>query len=184
MSPGSPTMATEWTVEARAGGTCLVRVVHSWFAETDEWDAQFEGTETGWAAFFRDLALYLAYFSGQPSKTFQLMGMSAESEEETWVKLTTTLGLAGKTVGDSVHSSAPSYSGEVKYVGEGESLILLDQPGPGIAHFFAFPMGGMACISVRVFLYGSGASEMAQKEEAVWSAWLAENFPMPEQTEA
>src|SRR5450755_86035 len=31
MSPGGPTMATEWTVEARSGGTCLVRVVHSWF---------------------------------------------------------------------------------------------------------------------------------------------------------
>src|SRR5947209_3960512 len=80
ISPGAPVMATEWTVEARSGGTCLVRVVHSWFAETDEWDAQFEGTESGWAAFFRDLALYLAHFSGQPSKTFQLMAMSAESE--------------------------------------------------------------------------------------------------------
>ena len=28
MGPGSPTMATEWTVEARSGGTCRVRVVH------------------------------------------------------------------------------------------------------------------------------------------------------------
>src|SRR5262245_11855398 len=33
-------VATEWVVEARAGGTCVVRVVHRWFASTDDWDAQ------------------------------------------------------------------------------------------------------------------------------------------------
>lgn len=34
MGPNAPTTATAWTVEARAGGTCVVRVVHSWFAST------------------------------------------------------------------------------------------------------------------------------------------------------
>src|SRR5207247_1965909 len=43
MGPGSPTVADEWTVEAKSGGTCRVRVVHSWFASTDDWDNQFEG---------------------------------------------------------------------------------------------------------------------------------------------
>src|SRR5262249_8648956 len=46
--PGAPRMATEWTVEARAGGTCLVRVVHSLFASTDDWDNQLKGVEEGW----------------------------------------------------------------------------------------------------------------------------------------
>ena len=87
MTPGGPAMATEWIVEARSGGTCVVRVVHSWFAETDEWDSQFEGTELGWAAFFRDLRVYLGHFSGQPSSTIQLMGFSTESQEATWSKL-------------------------------------------------------------------------------------------------
>ncbi|HZH97675.1 MAG TPA: SRPBCC domain-containing protein, partial [Fimbriimonadaceae bacterium] len=71
IAPGSPAMATEWIVEAQDGGNCLVRVEHSWFAETDEWDSQFEGTESGWPAFFRDLALVLAHFKGQPSATIQ-----------------------------------------------------------------------------------------------------------------
>lgn len=189
MSPGGPVMATEWTVEARSGGTCLVRVVHSWFAETDEWDGQFEGTEHGWPAFFRDLALYLVHFGDQPSKTFQLMAMTAESQEATWAKLETALGLTGKPVGGWVDSpeGAPNLSGEVKYLGpeeHPENLILLKQPGPGIAHFFAFPMGGAACLSVRVFLYGSGAEDVAAREEGVWSTWLAENFPMAVPTEA
>jgi hypothetical protein len=40
---GSPPVATEWRGEARAGGVCLVRIVHSLFASTDEWDNQPEG---------------------------------------------------------------------------------------------------------------------------------------------
>ena len=60
MGPGSPTVADEWTVEAKSGGTCRVRVVHSWFASTDDWDNQFEGVEKGWPAFFRILKIYLA----------------------------------------------------------------------------------------------------------------------------
>ena len=57
--PGSPPIANEWSVEARAGGICVVRVVHSLFASTDDWDNQLEGTESGWPAFFRILRIYL-----------------------------------------------------------------------------------------------------------------------------
>jgi hypothetical protein len=41
---GPGTVATEWTVEAKSGGTCTVRVVHRWFASSDDWDDQFEAT--------------------------------------------------------------------------------------------------------------------------------------------
>lgn len=189
MSPGAPVMATEWTVEAQSGGTCLVRVVHSWFAETDDWDSQFEGTEHGWPAFFRDLALYLKHFFGQPSSTFQLMAMSTESQDETWAKLSSELGYAGKSVGDSVGSAsgAPKLSGEIKHLGpedHPEALLLIDRPGPGIAHFFAFPMAGMTCLSVRVFVFGDQAADTVAREEAVWSSWLGDKFPMPRMTGA
>src|SRR5439155_5651790 len=50
---GSPPIATEWSVEARAGGVCLVRVGNSLFASTDDWDNQLEATELGWPGFFR-----------------------------------------------------------------------------------------------------------------------------------
>jgi uncharacterized protein YndB with AHSA1/START domain len=184
MTPGGPTMATEWIVEARSGGTCLVKVVHSWFAETDEWDSQFEGTELGWAAFFRDLRVYLGHFSGQPCSTIQLMGFSTESQEATWSKLVKALGLAGMGLGDHVKSpsGSPQFAGEVKHIGPDdhpESLILLDRPAPGIAHLFAMPMGGMVGLSVRLFFYGDQAAETAGREEAAWQAWVGDNFPMP-----
>ena len=65
--PGSPPIANEWSVEARGGGICIVRIVHSLFASTDDWDNQLEGTESGWPAFFRTLRIYLTHFRGQRS---------------------------------------------------------------------------------------------------------------------
>src|SRR5438445_12474843 len=42
---GSPPIATEWSVEARAGGACLARVATSVFASTADWDNQLDGTQ-------------------------------------------------------------------------------------------------------------------------------------------
>src|SRR5262249_52278369 len=77
-------IATEWTVEARAGGTCVVRVVHRWFASTDDWDAQFEGHSYGWIAFFRILRLYLTHFRGEPSSAIPLTGFAPEPKSKAW----------------------------------------------------------------------------------------------------
>jgi hypothetical protein len=60
-----------------------------------------------------------------------------------------------------------------------EAIVLLNAPAPGIAHFFAMPMGGMVCLSLRVFLYGDTAADTAAREEAIWSAWVDLHFPMP-----
>jgi uncharacterized protein YndB with AHSA1/START domain len=62
---GPGPVATEWIVESRSGRTCVVRVVHSWFASTDDWDDQFEGHTHGWRSFFRILHAYLKHFDGR-----------------------------------------------------------------------------------------------------------------------
>ncbi len=185
ISPGAPVMATEWTVEARGGGTCLIRVVHSWFAESDEWDSQFEGTELGWPAFFRDLKLYLAHFVGQPSATCQLMGFSAKAPADAFQSLQDKLGLRGKKIGDPVEpigDHGPQLSGEIKNEVDGEHpemILLCQSPLPGIAHFFAMPMGDMSCLSIRLFFYGDRARETAEQQGLLWNQWVEENFPMP-----
>ena len=96
--PNAPTVATEWIVEARGGGTCIVRVVHSLFAETDDWDNQLTGVESGWPSFFRILRLYLEHFPGQPSSQIQLLAMPAASGA--WEKLAGALNLAGAAPGE------------------------------------------------------------------------------------
>ncbi|HEU5309998.1 MAG TPA: SRPBCC domain-containing protein, partial [Candidatus Eisenbacteria bacterium] len=184
MGPGSPTMATEWTIEARAGGTCRVRVVHSWFASTDDWDKQFEGVEKGWPSFFHILQSYLAHFRGQPCTQVQLMAFAPAPKEKAWDELTRPLGISGANVGQSVTSSgdAPPFAAVVEHAGPKaypERMLRLERPGPGTAHLFAMPMGGQVCVSVRFYLYGEEARAIAAREEPVWSAWLARLFPAP-----
>ena len=76
-APGSPPIATEFSVEARAGGVCVVRVVNSLFASTDDWDKQLEGAESGWPGIFRILRIYLTHFRGQRSAIMQVMAPAA-----------------------------------------------------------------------------------------------------------
>ena len=183
MGPDDPTIATEWTVEARSGGTCLVRVVHSWFTSRDDWDEQFEGHSYGWLAFFRILRLYLTHFRGQPCSAFQLTGVAPEPKSEAWDGLTGPLGLVGAAVGQrrSTAAGAPPLAGLVERVGEGEYpeelLLRLDQPAPGIAHLFALPMGGQVYLSIRFFLYGDQAPAAVARDEPLWQAWVNERFP-------
>ena len=99
LGPGSPPIADEWSVEARAGGICVVRVVHSLFASTDDWDNQLEGTESGWPGFFRILRIYLTHFRGQRSAMMQWMAPAAGTEAEAWETLTAALGLKGVSAG-------------------------------------------------------------------------------------
>jgi uncharacterized protein YndB with AHSA1/START domain len=181
LGPDDPTVATEWVVEARAGGTCVVRVVHSWFADSDAWDEQWAGTEQGWRAFFRILRLYLTHFRGLGSSVFQLMGVAPDGASAPWDTLTGSLGLTGAVEGRRVATAAgaPSFSGVVERVGPEEHpelLIRLDEPAPGLAHLFALPMGGELYVPIRVFLYGERAAATAARAEPAWSAWLAGVF--------
>ncbi len=183
LGPNDPPVATEWTVEARSGGTCVVRVVHSWFASTDDWDKQFEGHSEGWRSFFRILRLYLAHFTGQSSACIQLTGFAPVPKADAWAKLTSALGLKGAVVGKSVATTegAPPLGGLVERVGEEaypeELLVRLDKPGPGISHLFAMEMGGQVLLSIRLFLYGNQGQAAAGQVEPQWQAWVSQNFP-------
>jgi uncharacterized protein YndB with AHSA1/START domain len=182
MGPGSPPLATEWSVEARSGGICVVRVVHSLFASTDDWDDQLGAVESGWPAFFRILRLYLAHFPGQPCAGFQVMGVTVGRESEAWEALTASLGLGGATVGqrrDSI-AGAPPLNGVVEAIREGThpyTLLLLDEPVPGAAFLSACPMGGQVLMTISFYLYGDRAADAVQRNEPLWQAWMSEQYP-------
>ena len=187
MGPGSPTVADEWTVEAKSGGTCRVRVVHSWFASTDDWDNQYEGVEQGWPAFFRILKIYLAHFRGQPSEVIPLMAMSSESKSAVWDKLLGSLGLARLAEGQRVETvhGAPRLAGIVERVVEKEYeelFLRLEEPTSGVVHFFPVVMGGQVCLSVRLYLYGAQARAVAAREAPVWQAWINGLLPPTHET--
>lgn len=184
LGPDAPPVATEWTVEARDGGTCIVRVVHSLFASTEDWDGQLEGWEHGWPDFFRLLRLYLTHFAGQASSAFQVLGSAAGAKDAAWAAFTEALGLRGADVGARVASAAgaPPLAGTVERAGESawqeEFILRLERPASGIAHLFAMPMGERVLLSLRVYLYGADAEPAARRDAPLWQSWMMERFPM------
>jgi uncharacterized protein YndB with AHSA1/START domain len=190
MGEGASPLATEWVVEARSGGTCVVRVVHSLFTSKDDWDGFLESIESGWPAFFRILRRFLSEFRGQPGATIQLMGAAPEPQEAAWSALTSALGFPGVRAGDRVSTSAgaPPLAGVVARAGEPgwpeELLVALDAPAPGTAHLYAQPMDGQVYLTIRIFLYGDEAASVAGDAEPRWQAWIGDHFPMPAAVDA
>jgi uncharacterized protein YndB with AHSA1/START domain len=181
--PGMPSIATEWSVEARAGGVCLVRVVNSLFASTDDWDGQLEGTESGWPGFFRTLRIYLTHFRGQGSAIMQRLAPAAGTEAEAWETLTAALGLKGLSVGGrwTAPAGVPALGGVAEYVSQSpnDALLRLEKPGPGVAAFGTCSFGGQSMVAMNLYLYGDQAAPTVARESPHWDAWIQKRFPMP-----
>lgn len=201
---GPGRVATEWTVEARGGGKCVVRVVHRWFAETDDWDGEFEGHAYGWAtSFFRMLQLYLAHHAGKTCSAFQLSAISETTGPETWRTIRSALDIDDSGRRFTSGPGAPELAGEVERMEitdpdllrvresspqvaaalegmegeEPELLLRLDRPAPGFAHLFVVPMGDQTLVSTRFHFFGDGGAVVAAEAEREWGGWLAERFP-------
>ena len=183
---GGQPVATEWTVEARGGGTCLVRVVHSLFASTDEWDNQLESTEQGWPSFFRVLRFYLAHHAGQRSASMQAMAVGSGSTDTMWATLLGALGVPTPRAGQRVHLQAPGatkLAATIERVdrtvhGHGLELRVSD-PVPGVVLAGAVACSGMLMATFQAYFYGDRAETVASDRER-WQAWLAQTFPSPQ----
>ena len=183
LGENAPAFATEWFVEARSGGMCLVRVVHSLFAESADWDGELEGTETGWPVYFRVLHLYLSKFRGMYGKSMVAMGNSTNPESETWNQLTKMLAIKNTSAGQKVEtgSAAPQISGIVESSTQHppSMVIRLEKPTPGVGVFGANDCGGSILVSVSLYLYGDEANQAIKKQESAWQEWLNQHFPAP-----
>jgi uncharacterized protein YndB with AHSA1/START domain len=182
--PGSPAVATEWIVEARAGGMCVVRVVHSLFASTDDWDNQLDGLEKGWPPIFRILRRYLESFKGMACSAMQLVSFYSDPEKNAWEKMGGELGLLKVAEGQkwSAPDGFPRLTGVSMGQGMTSSTVLLrlDTPVPGTAYIGIFPCGGMVQVYMAIYLYGADAKAAVERDEPTWQKWMGERFPMPQ----
>ncbi len=184
LGPDAPPVATEWIVEARSGGSCIVRVVHSLFASSDDWDNELEAWESGWPDFFRILRLYLTHFPGQPCALLQLSATTSLPPAEAWEKLCKSLGVIGVAEGEERRVDVvgpPAFQVHVERVGQPphqeELLMRTGEPTPGLAHWFALQMGEQTMLSLRFYLYGDAAHATVQRAEPLWGAWMNDHFP-------
>lgn len=185
--PGSPPIAAEFTVEARAGGVCVVRVVQSLFSSTDDWDGQLTGAEEGWPGIVRILRLYLTHFRGQRAAIAKAMAIAPGTAAEAWETLTAALRLQGVRAGDrwTAPAGVPALGGVVEYASDAPYgvLVRLDTPGPGIAALGTIEFGDMVMAGFTFYSYGDRSAETVTRETPLWQAWTQEllsRTPPPE----
>jgi uncharacterized protein YndB with AHSA1/START domain len=186
-SEGSPAsvIATEWTVEARAGGTCVVRMVMSGFADYAGWEDEVDGTTEGMRLALDNLRRYLTHFPGERGAWARAFGTGSGSRAEAWSALTGALGLADAAEGERFATSGdgvPRLAGVVDRVYElnwhRAMLLRLDDPAPGIGHVIAH--GDRGWTTLQACLYGDEAAAIAGRVEPAWQAWMRERFPSPQ----
>lgn len=176
--PGSPKMALEWSVEAKSGDTCVVRLVQSLFASDDAWDTQLGDTALGWPAFFHVLRAYLARYRGQPCTIVQAMAPTGGTVAEAYARLTTELGIAGAAGGQAFASApagAPAFAGAVDELVDGKVLrvmLRLEEPCPGTGWFSAGTISGQMTLILSFYYYGDGAEEAGARDLPAWESWL------------
>lgn len=183
-SEGAPPVATEITITSRAGGQCVVRMVHSLFTSSDDWDDQMESFESGWPGFFGVLRIYLANFAGKTGASFQVMAMGIAGDDlAVWSRLTRELGLAGANAGEprQTASGPQNLSGVVERIQQDDKMRLitlrLEAPASGVAMLGTYRGSAGVNASMSIFFYGDDAAETAAASERLWRHWFGETFP-------
>lgn len=174
-------LAFEWLVEARDGGTCVVRLVNSGFGSGEEWDAQYDGLAEGWPLFLLNLRLHLEHFAGQTARPVLPMATWPGPRDKAWAALTGALGIPSEPeVGDRIEADAPGVpplAGAVVDAAPWRTALLLDRPSPGTAFLAVEGHGEQVTVSVWSYLYGADGAISADRDEPRWQRWLSDGPP-------
>jgi uncharacterized protein YndB with AHSA1/START domain len=180
---GAGGLAFEWLVQARDGGSCVVRLVNTGFGDGGEWDDQYDALQEGWKLFLLNLRLHLEHFRGREAASALPVGMWPGDPQTAWDTLTGALGVpstlaAGDRIdldgGDGAH-----LAGTVVDVAERRLVLLLDEPAPGTGFVVAEGHGPGCGLSVWAYLYGDDRDTLAADLGAAWQRWLNAQTPAP-----
>lgn len=178
----APPLATEITIEAKAGGTCTIRMVHALFTAKDDWDGELENMENGWVGFFHVLKIYLGEFPDAHAASGRVWA-TPPSEEDGWTKLLGFLGLTEFSPGSRIgtaEAGGPRVTGVAERMIQGpkhrEIMARLETPMPGIALIGVFEAAGKTYAAANLYFYGDGADAVLAEVEAGWQGWADAQF--------
>ncbi|MCA1674442.1 MAG: SRPBCC domain-containing protein [Actinobacteria bacterium] len=168
------THAFEYLIEARDGGSTVLRFVHSGFLG-DDWNAEYEGmTSHGWDMYLHTLAQYLKYFPGRPAVYVEAEGPQESADASGWPVLLQGLGVAGPVVpGDPVRLTPEGLApieGVVDYV---EPEFLGVRTGDALIRFHGRAALGMT-VAVAQHLYSDDVDR--SETQQAWESWLNRVF--------
>jgi uncharacterized protein YndB with AHSA1/START domain len=163
-------LATEFLVEARSGGTCVVRVVTSAFGTGADWEGEFFAEmERMWLPFFDRLRLYLTHFPGQRVTQMEVNLDVTGDPAPLWSAMRAALPSGG--VGEPF--AVRDLVGRVEAIGDVQMLVRLSDPVPGMLAFVAFGTGpDSARASVQGHLFSDRAPAFVEREQGAWREWL------------
>lgn len=164
-------LVTEFLVEARSGGTCVVKVVTSAFGSGAEWEREFfEEMGRGWTPMFEHLRLYLAHFAGQRATTLEADAAVRDTPASVVDAARRSLGI--ERDGDTVDLRG-SGSAVVERISQEHVLLRLTDPVPGIVAIYAYG-GSVDDTHVRVagYLFSDDAHEYIGRVQPEWQSWL------------
>ncbi len=163
-------LASEFLVEARSGGTCVVRIVSTISADGEDWDRLLEELRTGWDGYLLILRLYCEHFPGRPVTTIIARGESQDTAPVAFTTLVRGLGIEHATVRERITTvNGPRLAGVVEHRAKQELIARIDAPAPGIALLFAYPMGEVVRTYAHLYLYGDVDGHVAEQ----WRGWMA-----------
>ncbi|HVQ23253.1 MAG TPA: SRPBCC domain-containing protein [Candidatus Saccharimonadia bacterium] len=164
-APDGRLMAFEFIIEGRAGGTTLLRCVHSGFLPDDVWDGEFEALKKGDPAYIFKLAEYLKFFRGRRAVPVSAWGAQIGADRA-WSAFQGALGVGPDvTVGDPVHAvleGLPPLDGVVDYRTTDFLGVRTDD---GIYRFIA----AMGSTAIGHHIYADVDPAATQ---TAWEAWL------------
>jgi uncharacterized protein YndB with AHSA1/START domain len=172
-------LATEFLVEARSGGTCVVRVVSSAFGTGADWEREvIDEMERYWMPYFEhQLRLYLERFAGQRATTMALSVDVPGRPDDVGAAIERALAVT--EVGQAVE--VVGLTGTVERHGRPYLVLSVTDPVPGYVSVFATdtqagtPDEPMASANVQAWLFGDGDGAATYVDEATpaWRSWLA-----------
>jgi uncharacterized protein YndB with AHSA1/START domain len=168
--PDGSFMAFEYLVEGRAGGSTVIRFVHSGVFGGDDWDeSEYDALRNGDRMYLEKLATYVQHFAGRTA-TSTLFELGPQvPEERAWAAYREALGLSGTvSVGD-------------------EARIAIEglEPADGVVAFARLPhwVGVRTDDGFYSFMHAQGTLVVEHSAfnpdvdgariEKAWQSWLA-----------
>ncbi|ATL70449.1 SRPBCC family protein [Nocardia terpenica] len=175
--PNGAFHAFEFLLEARDGGTTVLRFVHSGFLG-DDWDSEYsfeELTGFGWNMYLHTLSEYLKYFSARRATYVEAQAPAVGAATEAWPTLRKALGVPDQIrLGDQVRltpDGLPPIEGVIDYA-ESPAHFLAVRTDDGLYRFHNLTALNMP-IAVGHHIFADIDREATVR---AWKDWLDRLF--------
>jgi hypothetical protein len=165
-------LVSEFLVEARSGGTCVVRVVSSAFGTGADWENEFfEDLSKGWTPMFENLKLYLAHFPGERVTAMESIVEVPGTSAVLMTALRSEVGI--EATGDKVQLHEAT--GEVTSLSAEHTLVRLTEPVPGFLALFTFQSAERVTTArLAGHFFADNAPRYVADHQTGWQTWWSE----------